>query len=220
MKRPLLFERNVVEQLQEAVKTFLNAQQDFISLRASSPRSVGDAVQSILEDNFAKILAGHVQDYSTGFARRAMADIAFQDIEGFYHVVDVKTHRLNSDFNMPNLISVERLSRFYESDEHYLDLLMISYTLEATQVLVEKVIFVPIELISWQCLTIGALGWGQIQIANANRLLIEYNGSRKQWMLQLCERLMEFYPAEIAKITNRIGHFEKVRQAWLARPDE
>ena len=29
---------------------------------------------------------------------------------------------------------------------------------------VQKVHFVPIEFLSWDCLTIGALGWGQIQI--------------------------------------------------------
>lgn len=42
-----------------------------------------------------------------------MADLAFTDKEGFYSVVDVKTHRADTKFNMPNLTSVERLARFY-----------------------------------------------------------------------------------------------------------
>ncbi len=46
-----------------------------------------------------------------------MADLAFQDQQGFYYVVDVKTHRTDTKFNMPNLTSVERLARFYEDDK-------------------------------------------------------------------------------------------------------
>lgn len=38
-----------------------------------------------------------------------MADLAFKDPDGFYYIVDVKTHRLGTAFNMPNLTSVERL---------------------------------------------------------------------------------------------------------------
>jgi len=56
-----------------------------------------------------------------------MADLAFTDKDGFYYVVDVKTHRLDTKFNMPNLTSVERLARFYEEDVNYFSLLKIDY---------------------------------------------------------------------------------------------
>ena len=72
---------------------------------------------------------------------------------------------------MPNLTSVERLARFYEDDQNYFVLLLIAYTMSDVHVNVERVHFVPIEFLSWQCLTIGALGWGQIQIANANNIV-------------------------------------------------
>ena len=35
-----------------------------------------------------------------------MADLAFDDKEGFHCVVDIKTHRISTDFNMPALISI------------------------------------------------------------------------------------------------------------------
>ncbi len=53
-----------------------------------------------------------------------MADLAFEDLDGYYYVVDVKTHRLSTKFNMPNLTSVERLARFYEDDKNYFVVLM------------------------------------------------------------------------------------------------
>ncbi len=40
------------------------------------------------------------------FARRAMADLAFNDIDGNYYVIDVKTHPTRTKFNNPNLTSV------------------------------------------------------------------------------------------------------------------
>ena len=64
-------------------------------------------------DSFDAILGDWCAEYSSSFARRAMADIAFTDVDGFYYVVDVKTHRADTKFNMPNLTSVDRLSRFY-----------------------------------------------------------------------------------------------------------
>ena len=91
-----------------------------------------------------------------------MADLAFEDADGFYYVVDVKTHRLSTKFNISNLMSVERLSRFYEDDKNYFVVLMVAYDIKDLHTVIEHVTFVPIECLGWDCLTIGALGWGQI----------------------------------------------------------
>ena len=143
-----------------------------------------------------------------------MADLAFTDKDGFYYVVDVKTHRLDTKFNMPNLTSVERLSRFYEEDKNYFCLLKVDYKINGTRAEIVKVTFAPIEFFDWDCLTIGALGWGQIQIANANVVKIMPKNSRKKWMLELCDIMLDFYPKEIGKIGERIDHFKKIRKIW------
>jgi len=205
------------ERIAAAVKKFLNSQKDFMSVgTSSSPRAAGDAIEELLSKNFGAILGNLAKDYSSSFARRAMADFAFYDNDGFYNVVDVKTHRLETSFNMPNLTSIERLSRFYEDDKNYFVILNIAYSLKGTHIEIKEVHFVPIEFLSWNCLTIGALGWGQIQIANSNTIEIVPQ-SRKKWMLQLCDALAEFYPHEISKITERIKHFEKIKKFWLKK---
>jgi len=94
--------------------------------------------------------------------------LAFKDKQDFYYVVDVKTHREDTKFNMPNLTSVERLARFYEDDFNYFVMLLVKYNMQGTHAAISEVTFVPIEFLDWDCLTIGALGWGQIQIANSN----------------------------------------------------
>jgi hypothetical protein len=126
----------------------------------------------------------------------------------------VKTHRIGTHFNLPNLTSVERLARFYEDDKNYFVVLIVKYSIQGTQVKVKQAHCVPIEFLSWDCLTIGALGWGQIQIANANVMKINEGYSRKQWIIELCDVMLAFYPREIGKIKDRMNYFKRVRRHW------
>ncbi|MDQ3750853.1 MAG: hypothetical protein M3367_17820 [Acidobacteriota bacterium] len=207
-------------QIEQSAHDLLNSQEDYLSASTiNSTRAVGDAIQSLLESNFKSLLGEVCAEYSASFARRAMADLAFRDLQGFYYIVDVKTHRTDTKFNMPNLTSVERLTRFYEDDTNYFVMLLVSYHVEETKVIVTKVKFVPIEFLDWSCLTIGALGWGQIQIANSNFITINDNYSRKTWMLELCDVVLQFYPKEIVKIGVRITHFEKIKEFWLRKSE-
>jgi len=216
-----LFHSDAYQSIETKLKDFLNQQDDFLSpSTARSTRAFGDALEGILGRHFDRILGDWCSEYSADFARRAMADLAFSDVDGLYYVVDVKTHRTGTRFNMPNLTSVERLARFYENDKNHFVVLMVKYELQAVHAIISDVIFVPIEFLGWDCLTVGALGWGQIQIANANRITISPQYSRKPWMLEMCEVLLQFYPKEIQKINERIERFRAVREFWLAKPDD
>jgi hypothetical protein len=213
--RSRLFYGGEYRRIEAEIKKLLNSQPEFLSVRtASSTRATGDAIQEILADKFQALLGGICKEYSADFARRAMADLAFKDTDDIYYVVDVKTHRKEQGFHMPNLTSVERLARFYEDDMNCFVVLAISYRIDGMKVTAEDVHFVPIEFLSWKCLTIGALGWGQIQIANSDRIDVVPEYSRKKWMLELCDTLFEFYPHEISKIGKRIDYFKKVRERW------
>jgi hypothetical protein len=219
MKSPL-FEPKTRKAIEGKIRDLLNRQVDFLSEHsAESTRAAGDAIQSVIEDNFAEILGDLVGEYSASFARRAMADLAFKDKVSNYCVVDVKTHREGTAFNMPNLTSVDRLARFYEDDSNYFVMLMVKYAVKGTKVTVSEVHFVPIEHLKWDCLTIGALGTGQIQIANSKHIEIDPSQKRRAWMLEFCDTMLAFYPREIVKITKRIGKFEKVKEFWLSKPE-
>jgi hypothetical protein len=216
-----IFYTDAYRGIESKVQELLNSHEEFLSpSTARSTRAAGDAIEAILGDSFDSILGDWCDEYSADFARRAMADLAFKDVDGFYYVVDVKTHRTDTKFNMPNLTSVERLARFYEDDANYFVLLIVSYHLEATKAVITQVRFVPIEFLGWDCLTIGALGWGQIQIANSNYITVNPQYSRKRWMLELCDVMLEFYPREIAKIGERIERFKEIREFWFAKPDD
>ena len=219
MRSPI-FASNAYKTIEKGILGVLNQQKDFLSAStAGSTRAAGDAIQSIIEEQFEQILGQHGGEYSAGFARRAMADLAFKDKLGNYYVVDVKTHREETTFNMPNLISVDRLARFYEDDANFFIMLMVKYGVTGTKVNFRKVHFVPIEHLSWSCLTLGALGAGQIQIANSKNIAIDSKNTRRTWMLELCDNVLQFYPREIIKLSKRIGKFEEVKAFWLAKKE-
>jgi hypothetical protein len=205
-------ERNVIE--------VLNSSKLMSKNTVNSPRAVGDAVQEYLEEHFVNCVPkGLIADFNANFARRSMADFAFTDIEDHYYVVDNKTHNLGTQFNMPNLTSVERLARFYGDHNNFFTLLLVSYNTEGTELIFSECTFAPIEMLDWSCLTLGALGWGQIQIANSNIIKTNTEYSRKKWMLELCDALEIFYPNEITKIAKRLDYFKKIREFWNNQPD-
>lgn len=210
-----LFHTNDYLLIQNRVLDLINNSTNFLSKNtAQSPRAAGDAIESLVAESFESILGEYCEEYSSNFSRRAMADLAFKDREGIYYIVDVKTHRIDTKFNMPNLTSVERLARFYEDDSNFFVVLMVSYEVQSPKVQVSDVKFVPIEFLGWDCLTIGALGWGQIQISNSNYMTINPGYSRKKWMLEFCDIMLKFYPKEIFKIGERISRFEQIGTFW------
>lgn len=218
--RSRVFHSEAYVTIQERVRTLIHDRSDRLSAGiAQSPRAASDAIEALLADSFQEILGEHCGECSAKLARRAMADLAFTDPDGLYYIVDVKTHRSDTRFNMPNLTSVERLARFYEDDTNFFTVLLIRYAVEGVKATVSEVTFTPIEFLGWDCLTIGALGWGQIQIANSNYISINPGYSRRRWMLEFCDVMLEFYPKEIAKIGERMARFEQVREFWLQKPE-
>ena len=191
-----LFEKNLLDKLKGS--------KEFASTRViQSPRAVGDIVEGIVRDVapvcFSK---GLITNYKSSFQRRAMEDIAFNDIDGNYFAVDIKTHNKSTKFNMPNITSVNRLAKFYEDDKNYFVILFVEYDIIDEELVFTNVSFNLIEHFCWDCLTVGALGWGQIQVANASYISIKPS-SHKEWMIKLCDALDAFYPK-----------FKKVRDFW------
>lgn len=205
------------EKIEKSIKRFLNAPEN-TTLFSGSPRTVGDRVEEAIKANISSLIPG-IRNFDQKFARRSMEDLAFEDTAGNYYAVDVKTHNLETVFNMPNLTSVQRIAKLYRGFENNFCLLKIDYA-QGHAKSVSAVHFLPIEHLDWTCLTLGALGWGQIQIANANKIKLDRTQTRTAWMLKLCDALDVFYPAEIAKIATRREFFADERRFWNQQADQ
>ena len=216
-----IFDQHNLQLIEANLRQLLNDCKDFDNPRIiSSPRAVGDTVQEILGEKMNSCFPrGLIKEFNGSFARRAMADVAFTDWSGNYFVVDIKTHNKDTDFNMPNLTSVERLSRFYRDDKNFFVIVLAEYRSNENRIIFDSVRLFPIEHLKWDCLTIGALGWGQIQIANARIVNIDRDQKRKNWMISICDVLDAFYLKESDKIKNRINHFAKIKTFWESKSE-
>jgi hypothetical protein len=114
MAKSTLFYTDKYKEIQKGIQEFLNQEKPYLSLDAAEhPRAVGDTIQSVLAKNFNSIIGKDMcAKYWPRFPRRDMRDMAFEDKDGLYYAVNVKSHRLlGTKFNMPNLISVELLAK-------------------------------------------------------------------------------------------------------------
>lgn len=208
---------NIYETTATNVLNLLKGQGENIvsSMSLDSTRAIGDAAQEFVSIHLKECIPPEVlSTIENDFTRRSMEDVAFTDKDNHYYAVDVKTHNIDTSFNMPNLVSVQRLAIFYKNNGNYFCMLMVSYKIENEHISYDSCIFAPIENLKWDCLTLGALDWGQIQIANANNILIDKGITRKDWMLSLCDRIETFYEEEIGKIKERGKWFYDIRKFW------
>ena len=184
-----------------------------------SPRAMGDTVQKAIGEILPGCFPnGLIRGFRADFARKAMEDVAFSDMDGNYYAIDIKTHNKATKFNMPNLISVERLARFYRDEKRFFVILFVEYIVEQDHMTFTNVRFIPVEHIDWSCLRIGALGNGQLQLVNSNRIIINRTQTRAEWMLSLCDALDMFYPKEIEKIKNKLmKNVKDIRDYWKGK---
>ena len=130
------------------------------------------------------------------------------------YFINVITHRQETHFNMPNITSVDRLKKLYDNDKYVFVILLITYSESKPNKNILDVKFFPIEFYSWSCLTLGALGSGQIQIKNASAITEIPQNSRKEWMLEFYDRLDEFYVNEADKTVKRMKNILTLRVDW------
>jgi len=201
------------EYVEKAVIELVNEQA--ISARSlKGPRAIGDALQELISRRLQDVLPNGYKAESTTFSKRSMADCAFGDNAGHRYLVDVKTHDVNADFSMPNLTSARRLAELYKDDCVTFSILVIDYKVISDRIRVTRCTFVPIEQIAWNCLTLGALGWGQIQLRKAANLRVERSQARRAWMRELCKQMRDFYSKEQVKIKERIKYFDNLSKRW------
>jgi hypothetical protein len=80
--------------------------------------------------------------------------------------VNVKSNNVAKSNYSPNIISAKRLIKWLEQDGNQLFFIFVDYTKtdKGVEVICDSNL-IPVEHISWNCLTIEAQGWGVIQMS-------------------------------------------------------
>ena len=95
--------------------------------------------------------------------RKAIGDFMLSDS----HAVNVKSNNVDKQNYSPNMISIKKMHEWVFEHRHDLSFLFVDYRQKGGKVEVLKMSeLVPIEKISWDCLSIEAQGYGVIQMCD------------------------------------------------------
>lgn len=96
--------------------------------------------------------------------RKSIGDFLLDD--DIQKPVNVKSNNVAKNNYSPNIISAKRLIKWLEQDGNQLYFIFVNYkkTDKGVEVINDSGL-VPVEQLSWDCLTIEAQGWGVIQMS-------------------------------------------------------
>ena len=200
--------QKLLTKLKNRIDSFLESSELNISSNiVNKPRAVAEAFEEHIKSNFERILENDGTNYQPSTRAKATADLSFEDFEGNYYAIDIKTHCLGK-WGMPNVISYKKLDKFYEHDTNNFVVLLVEYSILNNKVTVERASLVPIEHLSWTCLAVqGTLG--QIQIKNAEKIVVDPI-DREIW-------LREFYNQVLHGIALKRSSLLKEQDYFLER---
>lgn len=182
-------------------------------------REAGDRIGTFISDNFKSILSTDGKNVLIDRKYKKLANVSFQDEDGITYYINVMSHNIKGKFSRPNVTSVDRLSTLYKDDKNIFIILLVDYDPTLASKNVVKITMLPIEFLSWDCLSFGLLGKGQIQIIKASKLTIINKNSRRQWMLDFAKYLNRFYVNSADKIIQQLKLAIKIDDEWSAKKD-
>jgi hypothetical protein len=184
------------------IKEFKNKKYDTSFLMQ---RGVGD----VIETNISKFLLNYKSDFlvEKASSKRSAEDVKITK-DGNVYIIDVKTHNVDSEFSMPNLVSIDRIRKNVIPNRYILYIFVDYKTIDGITEIIDIDTFY-IEDLSWDILTISNLGKGQLQIKNANNKIKTTQIGRDMWMKILKEKALVYYDKLIKKIE------DKYKKDWV-----
>ena len=114
------------------------------------------------------------------------------------HAVNVKSNNVAKQNYSPNMISIKKMHKWVFEDRKELSLIFVDYKEEGGKLkIVKKTKLVPIEHISWQCLSIEAQGYGVIQMVDDLKIIP--NQTKRDFYKGFLEAYEKYRQKEIKK---------------------
>tara|TARA_Y100001963_G_scaffold38457_1_gene53736 strand:+ start:2662 stop:3213 length:552 start_codon:yes stop_codon:yes gene_type:complete len=126
--------------------------------------------------------------------RKSLGDFWLDDT----HAVDVKSSDVSKENFSPNLVSASKAEKWL-SDGKQLSYIFVKYQIANDEVeIISETDLIPINHISWDCLSIQAQGKGVIQLRD-NRLKIEVQ-TVDEWLQGLARAYLTYINKEMEKL--------------------
>jgi len=106
--------------------------------------------------------------------RKAIGDFMLSDD----HAVNVKSNNVAKQNYSPNMLSIKKMHEWVFEEKKNLSFIFVDYEVDGGDLkILKETGLIPIEHISWECLTIEAQGYGVIQ---KHRELVAIEGQTKR----------------------------------------
>jgi hypothetical protein len=192
----------VIELVKKGLETLKDTKIDVSNIQQ---RGIGDKIEDIVCEFITKLNTTEMV-VESATSRRSMEDIQILN-SGCVYKFDTKSHNVDSDFSMPNLVSIDRLKRFYNNDRNFLCYIFVDYKVDLDVATIVNIDVRLIEELHWDILAIQNLGKGQLQIKNMNNELKFVDINRTIWMDKLKENAVIYYD-------NLINKIKRYKRSW------
>lgn len=190
--------------IKEHIKnTLLEKLTNFETIAGGEQRTYGDLLQSKAVDILFDSKNDLVTETKRAKSKRTMEDVTLISQKKLFYI-DIKTHNLDSEFSMPNLTSINRIRKVFNSDKKELVYALVSYVLENDMLIVKDVEVFFIWELDPTILTVGALGLGQLQIKDANNELIFTTIGKVNWYSEYVKLVQVYLQKQKIKIEQQI----------------
>lgn len=190
--------------IKEHIKnTLLEKLTNFETIAGGEQRTYGDLLQSKAVDILFDSKNDLVTETKRAKSKRTMEDVTLISQKKLFYI-DIKTHNLDSEFSMPNLTSINRIRKVFNSDKKELVYALVSYVLENDMLIVKDVEVFFIWELDPTILTVGALGLGQLQIKDANKELIFTTIGKVNWYSEYVKLVQVYLQKQKIKIEQQI----------------
>ena len=192
---------NIIKQIQEDLDNNLPKEVTYES--GLMQRGIADLIESRASDIILNLKHQSIKESYEAKSKRSIEDVGLVTTEYDDIKIDIKTHDSDSDLSMPNLISISRIKKFYENDRNLLLYVFVKYVTHGRLIQILDTKVKAIEQFNWECLTIGNLGKGQLQVKNMDEISFQSHMTRKDWMERLSCDVIIYYQSLIKKIQTK-----------------
>lgn len=198
--------------------------QDFDLVDGGQQRTIGDLIENMVINIIKQNQGEIIQEVKLSKGKKSTEDVAFIS-DGVKYLLDPKSHNVDSDFSMPNLIAIEKLRKLLSKNvekkkpvrkskkpkkivlPQELMFVFVDYKIEFDIVKIGSVNVTFVWELDMSMLGIGALGKGQLQIKNLNKDLVFTDEGKHIWFQRLRVEVKSYLEKQIIKI-------KKLQEEW------
>lgn len=196
--------KSVVNPIKQHIKELLDEQlENFELIEGGQQRTVGDLIESKVSEILFNSTSELISEKIAPRSKKSIEDVTLVS-NGVLYYIDPKTHDINSDFSMPNLTSVEKIKKLFDTTDKELIYVFVSYAITDGMVIISDIKVFFLWELDISILGVGALGKGQLQIKNANKDLVLTEKGKVGWYGDFKLLMQEFLKKQLIKVNKQI----------------